>query len=65
MAQAPGANVANDASVVPRRLTEQFRTRMLHAADGLDGIRVDVTGPWRRTSTVRTTPGRSRSSRWP
>ncbi|MFI1075162.1 gas vesicle protein GvpJ [Streptomyces puniciscabiei] len=46
VAQVPGVNVANDASLVPRRLTEQFRTRMLHAADGLDGIHVDVTGPW-------------------
>ncbi|MQY35424.1 hypothetical protein SRB17_34020 [Streptomyces sp. RB17] len=46
LAQVPGVNVANDAYLVPRRLTETFRTRMLHAADGLHGVRVDVTGPW-------------------
>ncbi|MGW5475750.1 GvpL/GvpF family gas vesicle protein [Streptomyces sp. NPDC004008] len=42
----PGENVANDAYLVPRRLSEEFRTRMLHAADDLPGVRVDVTGPW-------------------
>ncbi|MEV6024283.1 GvpL/GvpF family gas vesicle protein [Streptomyces sp. NPDC052036] len=41
-----GENVANDAYLVPRRLSEEFRTRMLHAADDLPGVRVDVTGPW-------------------
>ena len=46
LAQVPGENVANDAYLVPRRLAEEFRNRMLHAADGLHGVRVDVTGPW-------------------
>ncbi|MFF0223808.1 GvpL/GvpF family gas vesicle protein [Streptomyces sp. NPDC004629] len=46
LAQVPGENVANDAYLVPRQLAEEFRDRMLHAADGLPGIRVDVTGPW-------------------
>ncbi|MCQ4044240.1 GvpL/GvpF family gas vesicle protein [Streptantibioticus rubrisoli] len=46
LAQAPGENVSNDAYLVPRRLSEEFRSRMLHAADGLHGIRVEVTGPW-------------------
>ncbi len=46
LAQVPGENVANDAYLVPRRLAEEFRSRMLHAADGLPGVRVDVTGPW-------------------
>ncbi|WP_225835462.1 GvpL/GvpF family gas vesicle protein [Streptomyces sp. NK08204] len=46
LAQVPGANVSNDAYLVPRRLAEEFRSRMLHAADGLEGIRVEVTGPW-------------------
>ncbi|MEU6093432.1 GvpL/GvpF family gas vesicle protein [Streptomyces sp. NPDC047079] len=46
LARVPGENVANDAYLVPRRLSEEFRTRMLHAADGLPGVRVDVTGPW-------------------
>ena len=46
LAQVPGENIANDAYLVPRRLSEEFRDRMLHAADGLPGVRVDVTGPW-------------------
>ncbi|MFE9096245.1 GvpL/GvpF family gas vesicle protein [Streptomyces sp. NPDC007264] len=46
LARQAGENVANDAYLVPRRLSEEFRDRMLHAADGLPGVRVDVTGPW-------------------
>ncbi|GCB49192.1 GvpL/GvpF family gas vesicle protein [Streptomyces sp. NL15-2K] len=46
LAQVSGENVANDAYLVPRRLADEFRSRMLHAADGLPGVRVDVTGPW-------------------
>ncbi|MER6128894.1 GvpL/GvpF family gas vesicle protein [Streptomyces sp. NPDC001795] len=46
LAQVPGENVTNDAYLVPRGLAEEFRGRMLHAADGLPGVRVDVTGPW-------------------
>ncbi|CAL9337689.1 hypothetical protein SUDANB105_00204 [Streptomyces sp. enrichment culture] len=46
LAEGPGRNVANDAYLVPRRLAEEFRERMRHAADGLPGVRVEVTGPW-------------------
>lgn len=46
LARVPGDNVANDAYLVPRRVAEEFRDRMLHAADGMPGIRVEVTGPW-------------------
>lgn len=46
LAESPGENVANDAYLVPLRLAEEFRDRMLHAADGLPGVRVEVTGPW-------------------
>ncbi|MFE7269985.1 GvpL/GvpF family gas vesicle protein [Streptomyces sp. NPDC057623] len=42
----PGENVANDAYLVPRRAAEEFRDRMLHTADDLPGVRVEVTGPW-------------------
>lgn len=42
----PGENIANDAYLVPRRLAQEFRDRMRHAADGLPGVRVEVTGPW-------------------
>lgn len=44
--QGPGQNVVNDAYLVPRELGEEFRTRVAHAAEGLDGVRVEVTGPW-------------------
>lgn len=46
LAHVPGENVANDAYLVPRRLAEEFRDRMRHAAEGLPGVRVEVTGPW-------------------
>ncbi|MFI9646034.1 GvpL/GvpF family gas vesicle protein [Streptomyces sp. NPDC052040] len=46
LARTPGENIANDAYLVPRRVSGEFRTRMLHAADGLAGVRVEVTGPW-------------------
>ncbi len=46
LAHVPGENIANDAYLVPRHLSEEFRDRMLHAADGLAGVRVEVTGPW-------------------
>lgn len=46
LAEGPGENVANDAYLVPRPLAEEFRERMRHAADGLPGVRVEVTGPW-------------------
>ncbi|MFH0519561.1 GvpL/GvpF family gas vesicle protein [Streptomyces sp. M41] len=43
----PGAeNLANDSYLVPRRLAEEFRSRMLHTAHDLPGVRVEVTGPW-------------------
>ncbi|WP_367322937.1 GvpL/GvpF family gas vesicle protein [Streptomyces sp. HUAS ZL42] len=46
LARESGENVSNDAYLVPRHLTEEFRSRMQHAADGLPGVRVEVTGPW-------------------
>ncbi|WP_328427531.1 GvpL/GvpF family gas vesicle protein [Streptomyces sp. NBC_00443] len=46
LADARGENLANDAYLVPRDLAAEFRERMLHAADDLPGVRVEVTGPW-------------------
>ncbi|MBG0855287.1 GvpL/GvpF family gas vesicle protein [Streptomyces spinoverrucosus] len=43
---ATGENIANDAYLVPRRHAEEFRARALRAAEGLPGVRVEVTGPW-------------------
>ncbi|MFF3325617.1 GvpL/GvpF family gas vesicle protein [Streptomyces sp. NPDC002889] len=46
LASAPGENVVNDAYLVPRDRAEEFRSAVSHAADGLPGVRVEVTGPW-------------------
>ncbi|MFG3305272.1 GvpL/GvpF family gas vesicle protein [Streptomyces wuyuanensis] len=46
LATAPGENVLNDAYLVPRDRAEEFRDEVSRAADGLDGVRVELTGPW-------------------
>ncbi|KUL36863.1 gas vesicle protein [Streptomyces sp. NRRL F-4489] len=46
LAGGSGENVVNDAYLVPVRRAEQFRTEVERAAEGLPGIRVEVTGPW-------------------
>lgn len=46
LAGGAGENIANDAYLVPRRHAEEFRARVLQAAEGLTGVRVEVTGPW-------------------
>ncbi|MFD7874676.1 GvpL/GvpF family gas vesicle protein [Streptomyces sp. NPDC059766] len=46
LASGAGENVVNDAYLVAREKAETFRTEILRAAEGLPGIRVDVTGPW-------------------
>ncbi|MEU3655984.1 GvpL/GvpF family gas vesicle protein [Streptomyces sp. NPDC032161] len=45
---APGAgqNIANDAYLVPSRYTDEFRAHVASAADGFEGVRVEITGPW-------------------
>ncbi|WP_328768713.1 GvpL/GvpF family gas vesicle protein [Streptomyces sp. NBC_00286] len=43
---APGPNVSNDAYLVPEDRVGDFRTRVLAAAEGLQGVHVEVTGPW-------------------
>ncbi|MFE8938314.1 GvpL/GvpF family gas vesicle protein [Streptomyces sp. NPDC007872] len=42
----PEENVLNDAYLVPYDRAEEFRTALAAAVDGLDGVRVEVTGPW-------------------
>lgn len=46
LASGAGENVVNDAYLVARETAEDFRGRVLRAADGLPGVRIDVTGPW-------------------
>ncbi|KUJ66496.1 gas vesicle protein [Streptomyces albus subsp. albus] len=53
LADTSGENVANDAYLVPHDLAEEFRGRVLRAAEGRPGIRVDITGPWAPYSFTR------------
>ncbi|MFE0186809.1 GvpL/GvpF family gas vesicle protein [Streptomyces sp. NPDC058989] len=46
LARGPGENVVNDAYLVPQRHAEGFRADVLRVAEGLPGVRVEVTGPW-------------------
>ncbi|MEU2181177.1 GvpL/GvpF family gas vesicle protein [Streptomyces thermolilacinus] len=42
----PAENVLNDAYLVAHAYAEQFQAAIAEAAGVLDGIRVEVTGPW-------------------
>ncbi|MER6348722.1 GvpL/GvpF family gas vesicle protein [Streptomyces sp. NPDC001595] len=42
----PGENVANDAYLVPLERAEEFQERVRRSAAGLEGVRVEITGPW-------------------
>ncbi|MEV4941520.1 GvpL/GvpF family gas vesicle protein [Streptomyces zaomyceticus] len=42
----PEENVLNDAYLVPDDRTESFRAALAAVAADLDGVRVEVTGPW-------------------
>jgi hypothetical protein len=46
LASEQGENVLNDAYLVPLEHAEDFRTDVVEAANGLPGVRVEVTGPW-------------------
>lgn len=46
LARGPGENVVNDAYLVPLGQAESFRAEVSRAAEGLSGVRVEVTGPW-------------------
>lgn len=46
LARGPGENVINDAYLVPLQQAEDFRADVMQAAEGLPGVRVEVTGPW-------------------
>ncbi|GAA4323672.1 GvpL/GvpF family gas vesicle protein [Streptomyces venetus] len=43
---APGTNVGNDAYLVPADRVDAFRRSLLTAAQGIPGLRVEVSGPW-------------------
>ncbi|MFF1400498.1 GvpL/GvpF family gas vesicle protein [Streptomyces sp. NPDC058287] len=46
LAGGAGENVVNDAYLVPRDRCQEFRDVATRSADGLRGVRVEVTGPW-------------------
>ncbi|MFD7445450.1 GvpL/GvpF family gas vesicle protein [Streptomyces sp. NPDC059909] len=46
LATGAGENIVNDAYLVPRDRADEFRTEVSRAAEGLDGVRVELTGPW-------------------
>lgn len=46
LAEAAGENVVNDAYLVPLEQGDAFRAEVRRAADGLAGVRVEITGPW-------------------
>ncbi|KPC60821.1 GvpL/GvpF family gas vesicle protein [Streptomyces chattanoogensis] len=46
LARGPGENVVNDAYLVPREHAESFHADVLRAAEGIPGVRIEITGPW-------------------
>ncbi|WP_030212327.1 GvpL/GvpF family gas vesicle protein [Streptomyces bikiniensis] len=52
----PEENVLNDAYLVPHDRAEEFRTALAAAVEGLDGVRVEVTGPWAPYSFATPSP---------
>ncbi|WP_225101776.1 GvpL/GvpF family gas vesicle protein [Streptomyces sp. CoH27] len=41
-----GENVVNDAYLVPLKRCDDFLADVTRAAEGLDGVRIEATGPW-------------------
>ncbi|KOX19398.1 MULTISPECIES: GvpL/GvpF family gas vesicle protein [unclassified Streptomyces] len=52
----PEENVLNDAYLVPYDRAEEFRAALTEAVEGLDGVRVEVTGPWAPYSFATPSP---------
>ncbi|MFJ3502730.1 GvpL/GvpF family gas vesicle protein [Streptomyces sp. NPDC090135] len=52
----PEENVLNDAYLVPHDRAEEFRTALTAAVEGLNGVRVEVTGPWAPYSFATPSP---------
>ncbi|CAL9418441.1 hypothetical protein SUDANB1_01798 [Streptomyces sp. enrichment culture] len=43
---APGTNIGNDAYLVPVDRVHAFRTGILATAEGVPGLRLEISGPW-------------------
>jgi hypothetical protein len=50
-------NVLNDAYLVSADRAESFRSEVARAAEGLQGVRVEITGPWAPYSFAAAPPG--------
>ncbi|WP_079145886.1 GvpL/GvpF family gas vesicle protein [Streptomyces lydicus] len=61
LASAAGENIANEAYLVAVDRVEDFHRALAGLADGLPGVRVEITGPWAPYSfaTVPTAGGRA------
>lgn len=46
LAAHPGVNVANEAYLVPRSRADELRRALTGLADGVEGVSIEVTGPW-------------------
>ncbi|MFD6274894.1 GvpL/GvpF family gas vesicle protein [Streptomyces sp. NPDC060209] len=46
LAQAAGENIVNDAYLVHGTRADAFRAALTGLADGVPGVRVEITGPW-------------------
>jgi hypothetical protein len=46
LARSVGENIANEAYLVPVARVEEFYQSLNGLADGVDGVRIEITGPW-------------------
>ncbi|MFG2205776.1 GvpL/GvpF family gas vesicle protein [Streptomyces sp. NPDC048638] len=46
LASGAGENITNDAYLVPAERTTEFRQVLAGLADGVPGVRIEITGPW-------------------
>ncbi|MGW2415316.1 GvpL/GvpF family gas vesicle protein [Streptomyces tubercidicus] len=60
LAAGAGENIANEAYLVPVDRLREFRRALAGLADGVPGVRIEVTGPWAPYSFA-TPPAESRS----
>ncbi|MCR8573772.1 GvpL/GvpF family gas vesicle protein [Streptomyces sp. Isolate_219] len=61
LASGAGENIANEAYLVPTDRIREFHRALAGLADGVPGVRVEVTGPWAPYSFA-TPPAESRSA---
>ncbi|MGY5126519.1 GvpL/GvpF family gas vesicle protein [Streptomyces nigrescens] len=61
LASGEGENIANEAYLVPTDRIREFHRALAGLADGVPGVRVEVTGPWAPYSFA-TPPAESRSA---